>query len=150
MSKEKNQEFDEWWAVRSLPQKIGLGVLFGIGGLGLAFVFGLVVMALWNWLMPEIFGLTRITYWQAWGLFLLFSILFKNIDFGDNDTRSDRKRKRELRRYLRDDGESASEAEGVGESTSANADDGADARSTGGDGNAAPMSVTDHTDKDAE
>jgi len=105
MSKEKNQDFDEWWAVRSLPQKIGLGVLFGIGGLGLAFVFGLVVMALWNWLMPEIFGLTRITYWQAWGLFLLFSILFKNIDFGDNDTKSDRKRKRELRRYMSEEDE---------------------------------------------
>ncbi|HKJ86096.1 MAG TPA: hypothetical protein VKA06_08465 [Spirochaetia bacterium] len=62
-------------------------------------------MALWNWLMPEIFGLTRITYWQAWGLFLLFSILFKNIDFGDNDTKSDRKRKRELRRYMSEEDE---------------------------------------------
>ena len=56
-----------------------------MGGLGLAFVLGLVVMALWNWLMPEIFGLKRVTYWQAWGLFLLSSILFKNIDFGDDD-----------------------------------------------------------------
>lgn len=38
-------------------------------------VFGLVVMALWNWLMPAIFGLTTITYWQAWGLLILSWIL---------------------------------------------------------------------------
>lgn len=52
-----------------------------IGGvflvLALAFVFGLFVMLLWNWLMPEIFGLTKISYWQAWGLVLLAHILFK-------------------------------------------------------------------------
>lgn len=110
MGKEKGKEFDEWWAERSLPEKVGLGVLFAVGGLGLAFVFGLVVMALWNWLMPEIFGLSRITYWQAWGLFLLFSILFKNMDFGDNDARSDRKRKRELRRYINEEGDAVAQS----------------------------------------
>lgn len=35
-----------------------------------------VVMALWNWLMPEIFGLTVINFWQALGLLLLSKILF--------------------------------------------------------------------------
>jgi hypothetical protein len=44
----------------------------------LAFVFGWLVMILWNWLMPEIFGLGTITYWQAWGLVLLSHILFKS------------------------------------------------------------------------
>lgn len=56
-----------------IPMVIG-GVL--IGGL-LAFLFGFVVMWLWNWLMPDIFGLTTITYWQAWGLVVLSHILFK-------------------------------------------------------------------------
>ncbi len=44
---------------------------------GLAFVFGLIVMLLWNWLMPAIFGLPAISYWQGWGLVLLAHILFK-------------------------------------------------------------------------
>lgn len=42
-----------------------------------AFLFGWAVMYLWNWLMPEMFGLPRIGYWQAWGLVLLSHILLK-------------------------------------------------------------------------
>ncbi|MBK9190473.1 MAG: hypothetical protein IPM77_02660 [Crocinitomicaceae bacterium] len=34
------------------------------------------VMYLWNWLMPEIFGLTTITFWQALGILVLSKILF--------------------------------------------------------------------------
>jgi chromate transport protein ChrA len=39
-------------------------------------VFGFVTMHLWNWLIPTIFGLTAITFWQALGLVLLGKILF--------------------------------------------------------------------------
>jgi uncharacterized membrane protein len=39
-------------------------------------VFGYVVMSLWNWLMPGLFGLRMITFWQALGLLVLFKILF--------------------------------------------------------------------------
>jgi uncharacterized membrane protein len=39
-------------------------------------VFGFVVMSLWNWLMPGLFGLRLITFWQALGLLVLFKILF--------------------------------------------------------------------------
>lgn len=42
----------------------------------LAFVLGFVVQALWNWLMPEVFGLPEISYWQAWGLLILGHLLF--------------------------------------------------------------------------
>ncbi len=38
-------------------------------------VLGLVVEHLWNWLMPTIFGLKTIGYWQAVGLLLLSKIL---------------------------------------------------------------------------
>lgn len=38
------------------------------------------VMLLWNWLMPIIFGLPVITFWQALGVALLSSILFKSRD----------------------------------------------------------------------
>ncbi|MBN2398732.1 MAG: hypothetical protein JXI33_00145 [Candidatus Aminicenantes bacterium] len=44
-----------------------------------ALVFGLVVKALWNWIMPAIFGLAVITYWQAFGIIILSKILFSGI-----------------------------------------------------------------------
>jgi predicted membrane chloride channel (bestrophin family) len=39
-------------------------------------VFSLVIMRLWNWLMPALFGLHIITYWQALGVLVLSKILF--------------------------------------------------------------------------
>ncbi len=55
---------------------VGL-VLLGIIGLTLlAIVFGIFVKLLWNALMPEIFGLPEIGYWQAVGLAVLAHILF--------------------------------------------------------------------------
>ena len=36
---------------------------------------GVIVMWLWNWLMPDILGLPTIGYWQAMGLTLLTNIL---------------------------------------------------------------------------
>ena len=56
-------------------------ILMVIGGISfavaMAFLFGLFVKLLWNWIMPEIFGLPEITYWQSWGLVLLSHMLFK-------------------------------------------------------------------------
>lgn len=52
---------------------------YAAAGLALAalvlFLLGFVVAWLWNWLMPEIFGLPTITYWQAWGLLVLAHLL---------------------------------------------------------------------------
>lgn len=39
-------------------------------------VTGFVVMNLWNWLAPPIFGLHAVTFWQALGLLILSKILF--------------------------------------------------------------------------
>jgi len=41
-----------------------------------AALFGIVVMALWNWLMPALFGWKVLGYWQALGLVILCRILF--------------------------------------------------------------------------
>ena len=67
---EEKRGFDMeiWWEERSLPAKILLGIGFAIAGLALLALLGWVVMLLWNWLMPEIFGLPSVSYWQAWGL----------------------------------------------------------------------------------
>ena len=62
-------------------RKIGKIILMILGGLCIgivmAFVFGWIVMLLWNWLMPSIFGVGTITFWQAWGLVVLAHLLFK-------------------------------------------------------------------------
>ena len=50
--------------------KIGL-----IGTMAIA-VFGFATMSLWNWLMPALFGLRPIGFWQALGLLVLSKILF--------------------------------------------------------------------------
>jgi hypothetical protein len=40
------------------------------------FLFAYVVMLLWNCLIPSIFGISSITFWQAAGLLLLSRLLF--------------------------------------------------------------------------
>ena len=39
-------------------------------------IFAAPFMWLWNALMPEIFGLVKISFWQAFGLEVLAGILF--------------------------------------------------------------------------
>ena len=58
------------------------GIGIGILAIAIFFVLGYVVMALWNWLMPPIFGLHTITYWQAYGLLILSKILFGGLRGG--------------------------------------------------------------------
>jgi hypothetical protein len=38
----------------------------------------LPTMLLWDWLMPELFGLKEITLFQAWGVNFLSGMLFKS------------------------------------------------------------------------
>ncbi len=49
-------------------------------------VISLVVFLLWNWLMPAIFQLPEINYWQAIGILILSKILFLGI--GKHDHRN--------------------------------------------------------------
>lgn len=44
----------------------------------MALLFGLPTMWLWNWLMPTLFGLVKIGFWQALGLNALTGILFRS------------------------------------------------------------------------
>ncbi len=43
---------------------------------------GEVVMRLWNWLLPALFGWRPITFWQGLGLLLLCRILFGGLGRG--------------------------------------------------------------------
>lgn len=53
---------------------------------------GALVMQLWNWLLPELFGWRTVTFWQALGLLALCRILFGG--FGSHGVHS-RARRRE-------------------------------------------------------
>lgn len=62
-------------------EKIGIAVGFVFVStcvmLLVAVLLGIPTMMLWNWLMPPIFGLTKIGFLQALGMILLSGILFK-------------------------------------------------------------------------
>ena len=51
----------------------GIIILFAAAAL-----MSLPVMLLWDWLIPTIFGLPEITWFQAWGLLFLCGLLFKS------------------------------------------------------------------------
>lgn len=67
--------------MKNLSKHIGL-VFGGLFVVAIAIlIFGLPAMWLWNWLMPEIFGLPTINFWQANGLmFLSYLILPKSFN----------------------------------------------------------------------
>jgi len=57
-------------------------VPLGILGMALfVFIGGEIVMRLWNWLVPMLFGLRQITFWQAIGILALCRILFGSHGF---------------------------------------------------------------------
>lgn len=56
----------KWWIFLVAPPAI---VLFG-------WLFGEMIMHLWNWLLPGLFGWKTITFWQGLGLLVLCRTLF--------------------------------------------------------------------------
>ena len=67
------------------PAVIAAMIVFGIIAFtGLAILLGFVIMWLWNGLMPHIFGLPTVTYWQAVGLFILSKILLGGLGGGSS------------------------------------------------------------------
>jgi hypothetical protein len=55
---------------------IGLGIVALVAIIAL--LVSIPVWLLWNWLMPEIFGLKAISWLQALGLCVLCGMLFKS------------------------------------------------------------------------
>lgn len=66
----------------------GLVILGIVGAAALAIIFGLVIQWLWNSLMPEIFGLPEVSYWQAVGLAVLSHILFGSHSHNHNGNKN--------------------------------------------------------------
>jgi hypothetical protein len=70
------------------------------GTLGIALftaIGGTVVMLLWNWLLPTLFGLKPISFWQAIGVLALSRILFGGFRLGGGGSRSWSRRRMEER-----------------------------------------------------
>ena len=65
------------WAQWSVKQRVGVIVAAIILTPAFLALFAAVTMWLWNWLMPAIFKLPAITFWQAAGILILSHILFK-------------------------------------------------------------------------
>jgi hypothetical protein len=63
----------KWWY--KIPLFIALAIVAVL-------VFGYIVSALWNWLIPVLFHGPVITFWQAIGLLILSRILFRGFHFG--------------------------------------------------------------------
>jgi hypothetical protein len=73
----------------------GFIILGAIAAAFFAFIFGYFVMLLWNWLMPTIFGLITITFWQAAGIVLLARLIFGGFKHGtDSHHKKDYHRKK--------------------------------------------------------
>src|SRR5580765_6734703 len=68
-----------------------------LGMVVFAWIGGELVMRLWNWLAPELFGLRQISFWQALGLLALCRILFGGFGLSGGGPRS-RSRERIHRR----------------------------------------------------
>ena len=73
------------------------GLFFLIFGAALLAALAYVVMLLWNWLLPSIFGITTIDFWQALGILALSKILFGGFGFGKHNFRHKHKHHNRLR-----------------------------------------------------
>src|SRR5271167_946625 len=58
----------KWHWILRIPKFVLFAALF-------VAVFSLIVMSLWDWLMPALFGWRLISYWQAMGILILSKIL---------------------------------------------------------------------------
>ncbi len=84
----------EGWNEVPKPLRIMIYTVLGtIAAIGLGLLFGWIIVWLWNWLMPMIFGLPTITFWQGVGIFILAKILFGGFSSHSDSSKSSKKDK---------------------------------------------------------
>ena len=74
-------------------KKIWIAVIAPPAVVLFVWLFGELVMHLWNWLLPALFGFHTITFWQTLGILLLSRILFGS--WGPSGSRNRRSRRRD-------------------------------------------------------
>lgn len=72
-----------WWLLLIAPPAFLLFIALG----------GLVVMLLWNWLLPPLFGWPALGFWQALGMLALCRILFGGFGLHGGGHRSEFRRR---------------------------------------------------------
>jgi len=78
-----------------LKRLIFIGPLAILGMLLFITIGGEIVLHLWNWLLPPLFGWRQITFWQALGLLLLCRILIGGFGWHGSGRSSIRRRMEE-------------------------------------------------------
>ncbi len=66
------------------------------------FLFGFIVMTLWNMILPAVLHVSTITFWQALGILLLSKILFGGFGGGWGRGRHNWKRREFKERFQQD------------------------------------------------
>ena len=89
MEKQFEKEIERHIA-RRIAKWIAISIAAVIGITIFIFLGGKVVQLLWNWLMPMLFGLREVTFWQAVGILALSRILFGGFGKGGGGYRSRR------------------------------------------------------------
>ena len=79
--------------MRNMRRKwIFIAPLAILGMLAFTVIGGEVVLRLWNWLLPPLFGFRQITFWQGLGILLLCRILFGGFGLRGSDRSNIRSR----------------------------------------------------------
>jgi hypothetical protein len=60
------------------------------------FIGGEIVLQLWNWLLPPLFGWRELTFWQALGMLVLCRILFGGFGMSGSGHNSHRRAGRRI------------------------------------------------------
>lgn len=97
MNKKANSQINSETDMAMKVLQIGGMIL--LGGL-IAVLLGFVLMWLWNALMPTIFMLPEITYWQGVGLFILSKILFGGVSGNSSSSKEKTSEKGEIYREI--------------------------------------------------
>jgi len=79
----------------SMRKGVRIAVIAAVAAPFVVALFGYIVMSLWNWLVPAVFGGRTITFWQGLGLLILARILVGGLGGGHGDDKHGRRRSRE-------------------------------------------------------
>jgi hypothetical protein len=100
-------KFRKRWIFLAPLAIVGLALFIALGGE--------VVLQLWNWLLPPIFGWHEITFWQALGILALCRILFGGGHGFSRSRHMNSEQRERLRQRMRERcgfGQPASESKG--------------------------------------
>jgi len=92
---EKKMERKAEYYVTKIVKGVAIAILF----IGLFLLANYVLMRLWNWLMPDLFDLATIDYWQALGILVLAKIIF---GFGGGDSGKSKKKSKGKKHFKKD------------------------------------------------